>query len=125
VPAWIGNLQAETLIDLFAGLYIVRDPLAVLEGAATPLVEGELGVDQFPVLGEQKDDSVVIPALLVCGQSNDDVAVRNEALVLETDQVRDVNRTLVLVVCRAAAVEEAVRPWLRQLWWCSPSCAWY
>ncbi len=108
VAARVLRSEPEGEVDLLGRLDVVRDLAAVPLRAAATLVQGESGVDQLPVLGEQELDSVAGPGLLVGGERDHDVPLGDEALPAPADQVGGVDRALVLVVRRAAAVEVAV-----------------
>jgi hypothetical protein len=104
----IEDLQAEALVDLLRGLDRVGNSTAVLDDAAPTLVQGILGVDQLPVIGQEIHHAVGRAPFLVRRQRDHDVAVRDEPLALHADQVGHVDGGFVLVVGGAPAVEESV-----------------
>src|SRR5262249_6395123 len=70
----------------------------VADRAASTFVQTELGFDQRSMVFQQPFDSVVIAALFIGCQRDDDVAVGFESLLFEADQIGDEDRGHRLVV---------------------------
>ena len=109
MPSFVADLQTEIDHVLFADLEVIRDLLAAGAFAPAALVEAELGVDHFALVLNQPLYAVEGTASLFVGRErDDDVAVRLEAFAAVTDEIRDPDRSLGLVVAGAAAVKVAI-----------------
>ena len=108
MPALVGDLEREVLRRPS------RSPARGSRAAyrlclpAAAFVQAELGVDELAVILDQPLDAVVVAALLIGGQRENDVALGHEVLLLHAQQVGDEDRGHRLVVGGAAAVEVAV-----------------
>ena len=111
MPARIGHLEREHLVNLLAGLHLQRQRLAICgQQSACAFIERECGIDELAAILEQVVDAVdAIRGLLAARQRHDDVAPRLEVtLLLQPDHQVEEHRGHRLVVGGAAAVEEAV-----------------
>jgi hypothetical protein len=79
VAALVGDLQIEIAIQLLGGLHGIEQLLAAALAPAAAFVEPELGFDQLAVIVDQPRDAVVVAALFVRRQRQDDVALRLQA----------------------------------------------
>src|SRR5216683_4512946 len=101
--------ELEVAVELFSGFDDHDDGLAVLGvDAAGVGVDGYFGSDELGAVLEEPVDAVGLAALLVGGEGEDEVAVGDEALTLEADEVGDEDGVAVFHVLGAAAVEVAV-----------------
>ncbi len=110
VAAPVGDFQFVGGVGLFAGLDAHVVGHAVLPHRAIAIgVEGEAGVHQIAVGGEQPLNAVgVAAAFLVGGEGGDDVTVRDEALPLHADQGGEHQGVVALHVLGSAGVVVAV-----------------
>ena len=76
--------------------------------AARIRVEREFGIDQVAVIFQQPIHAVRLSALLIGGERQDDVAVRDIAFLLQTNEIGDGNGIGFLHVLGAAPIEIAV-----------------
>ena len=111
VAAAIGHFQRVGLEHLFAGLdgHALRFAIAGEQPGRT-FIQGEVGVDQGPVVLQQVLGAVEFRRddLLIAGKRDDQVALGPVALLLVADQVIEKNRRHRLVVEGATGVEVAV-----------------
>ena len=113
VSAAIRRRHSKIRRDFFGGAHGVDEWRAVAERSAAAFVQRIGGVDLLPVVGDEPAYTVRRSTLFVGREHEEDVAVRDVALLLETQQVGDEDRAHRLVVARAASVVVAVA--LREL----------
>jgi hypothetical protein len=102
-------LQAKIHDVFFADLQIVGDVLSVDDFAPAAFVETKFRVDQVAMILDEPGNAVEWASpLFVGGEGDDDVAVRNEALFFELDEVGEPDGGLRLVIPGTAAVKVAV-----------------
>ena len=110
MAALVRHLQLVGDIGLLARLDDEID-LAVLHDLAAGAIgiDDQTRIDQIAMLFQQERGPVLLqPDFLVGGEGDDDVAVGDEAFLLQTDQRGRDGGILILHVRRAAAVEIAV-----------------
>src|SRR5262249_20613741 len=98
----------KVLKYFFARLHLVRQITALPHATAAALIDRELGINESPVILHEPVDAIELAALLVCRQGENEIAIRRETFVFQTNQVRNKLCRHRLIVARAAAVEEAV-----------------
>ena len=108
MAAGVGHFEAEVLEHFLARLHFVGQVLALAHVAAAAFVDREFGVDQVLVVLHEPVDAVEIAAFFVGREREDQIAVGDEAFLLQPNHVGDELRRHRLVVARAAAIEPAV-----------------
>src|SRR5262249_15600504 len=108
VPPRICHFEAKVLKYFFACLHLVCQITALPHAAAAALIDSEFGVNEIPVIFHEPVDAIEITALFVRCQGENEIAIRRETFLFQTNQVRNKLRRHRLVVARAAAVEEAI-----------------
>src|SRR4029078_2827961 len=86
VAAFVRDLEGEIDVHLLARLHAVRNLARALRLTAAGFVQTELRIDQLPLVLEQPVDAVVIAALFIRGESEDDVTLGDDSLLLEAQQ---------------------------------------
>ncbi len=110
MPAWVGRLDGEVLIDLLGCFHVEGEALAVLvELAENPFVERQAGIDPVLVCRRQPLGAVEYAlGLLAAGQGQLDRMLRAVAFRLVADHQVGEDGGFALVVGHAAAVELTV-----------------
>src|SRR6202011_3197319 len=88
VSSGAGGLQREGDIGLLTGAHFEKLTLAVFRVAAAAVeIDDQRGVDQVAMFLEEKGGPVRVAAgFFVGGECDDDIAIRNEFLTLQSDQ---------------------------------------
>src|SRR5262245_20485173 len=99
--------DGETTTDLLCRLDGVGHRLAIPDETERALVQDERRVDQLAVIAEEPAGAVAAATFFIGGEGDDDVAVRNVAVLLHLHHDGGEDGDLRLVVDDAAAVEVA------------------
>jgi hypothetical protein len=110
MPAAVGGPQREVGRDLLRRLHRVEQVLALAQRPAAPFVDDHGGINQLAVVLRQPIHAVERPALLIGGEGDDDVAVRDVAFLLHPEDVGHEDRRHRLVVGGPASVVVARAP---------------
>ena len=109
MAAWIQRFELEIHIDFFTGLNRRKNWLSVFLLEFAPVqINAVLRVDPITMPLEQPVHAVRRAAFFVGSQSKNQIAVRQEAFLLQADEIRDQDGVTLLHVLGAPSIEEAV-----------------
>ena len=109
MAALVADLQVEAEVGLLGDLHGLEQMAAVLDFAAAGVaIDGVRGVDEVAPVLHQPLDAVIVAALFVGGERQDEVAIGPVILLLEADEIGEQEGDVGLHIGSAAAVEPAV-----------------